>query len=225
MIALNGIPCHRAELQVPWTGSWIVKVALDATVAPAGPVTLTWGNATLIGTVDPTSSGVWQGEAFATVIGGIGWRSELPAGWLQNDAGLQGASVAQQAATLAGEVLTAPATAFRLLRVSYARVRRPASRVLQDVLAMGMVWWVEYGGTTRAGARVALPVPPRVEVLEYDPLEGWADLDADDVGQTLIGSVIQPAPPRRIEALRIVELCATADGAGQRIRAGVEVIS
>jgi len=223
MIALNGIPCHRAELQVPWTGSWIAKVALDGTVAPAGRVTLTWGNAILIGTVDPTSSGVWQGEAFATVIGGIGWSSELPAGWLQNDAGLQGASVAQQAATLAGEVLTAPPAAFRLLRVSYARVRRTASRVLQDVLA-SMVWWVEYGGTTRAGARVALPVPPRVEVLEYDPLEGWADLDADDVGQTLVGSVIPAAPPRRLQALRIVELCARADGAGQRIRAGVEVM-
>lgn len=224
MIALSGTPCHRAELHVPWRGSWIVKAALDGLISPSGLVTLTWGNAALVGTIDPDRGGAWQGEAFVTIIGGLGWRRILPAGWLQNDAGLQGASVAQQLATLAGEALTAPPTAFRLLRTSYARIMRTAAGSLEDVLATDADWWVEYAGTTSAGVRPPTPSLPTVEVLDYDAADGWADLDAEDVGQTLVGSVIAPAPPRRIEALRITELHAYVGAGGQRIRAAVEAL-
>lgn len=237
MIALNGSPCHRAELHVPWRGRWVAKAALDGATAPSGRATLTWGRATLIGTVDPTGGGTWQGEAFATIVGSsalpamdavgqisIGWARVLPAGWVQNDIGLQGIAVAQQLATLAGEVLTAPPTAFRLLRTSYARLRATAARSLETILAPGQDWWVEYAGTTTAGMRIPIQAPPMVEVLEYNAADGWADLDAEDVGQTLVGSVIAPAPPRRLEALRITELHAYVDGSGQRIRVSVEAL-
>lgn len=223
MITLNGLPCHRAELHVPWRGRWVACAAYDG-VVPIGRVSLTWGNAVLVGGVDPTGSGTWQGETLVTIVGGPGWGSVLPAGWLQNDAGLTGLAVAQQTATLAREALVAPATAFKLLRISYARPRREASRTLDDVLAPGAAWWVEYDGTTRAGIRLPTPAPPRVEVLEYDQEKHIAELDADDVSQTLVGSVIAPAPPRRLEALRIVELWANTGADGQHIRAAVEAL-
>jgi hypothetical protein len=192
---------------------------------PSGLVTLEWEQATLVGGLEAISSGTWQGEAVARIVGGPGWSKVLPAQWHQNDAGLTGAAIAQQCASLAGETISAPVTAFRGLRVSYSRPRRPASATLTDVLASGASWWVEFDGTTKAGARAATPAPKRVEVLEYEVAPREVELDADHVGQTLVGSVIQAAPPRRPQALRIVEIWASADHAGQRIRAVTEVVS
>ncbi len=222
MIAANGRLCHYAELLVPWSGRWQARVRLDGAV-PSGRITLSWGNATLIGGLDGRDSGTWQGEACATIVGGPGWSNVLPAQWHQNDAGLSGAVIAQQCAALCGETLVAPASAFRALRVSYSRAKRSALATLVNVLADGSAYWVEYDGTTKAGARPVTNAPKRVEVLEYAPGTRIVDLDADDISQTLVGSVIAAAPPRRPDALRIVELWAKADAAGQHIRAGVEI--
>lgn len=224
MLTLNGRPCHRGGLHVPWQGRWLAQVALDGAL-PSGKVTLLWGKTTLAGTVDPTSAGTWQGEARATIIGGIGWSNVLPALWLQNDAGLLGSAVAQQAATLAGETLVAPATAFRALRVSYSRPKRQASAALADVLADGAAWWVEFDGTTKAGVRPLVTAPARVDVLSLDPREGVAELDADDPGQVLVGSVMPALPPRRPSAYRIVEVQAALGPDGQRITAWLEVFN
>lgn len=222
MITLNGRLCHRGTLHVPWQGSWVAQAALDG-AAPTGRVSLVWGGATLVGTVDSTGTGAWQGETRVTIVGGFGWSRTLPPLWIQNDAGLNGLAVAQQAATLAGETLAASQSAFRGLRVSYSRPRRAASSTIADVLAETAVWWVDYGGTTRAGARPSLAASSRVEVLEFAADHGITELDADDVGQVLVGSVISAAPPRRPQALRIVELRAEIGAHGQRLTAAVEV--
>lgn len=221
MIALQGTPCHRARLHVPRQGRWLATVALDGT-APTGRVTLQWGNASLLGGVVARDTGAWQGEAIVTIVGGPGWSTVLPAQWHQNDAGLTGQAIAHQVAALAGETLSAPATAFRSLRTSYSRTRREAAATLADVLAKDALWWVEFDGVTRAGTRTSQNTPARVEVLSYDPGASWADLDADDVGQTLIGAVISASPPRRPHAFRIVELMAEIGERGQKLRASVE---
>lgn len=221
MIALNGRPCSSMTLDVPWRGRWVATVILPGET-PSGGVLLTWGSATLAGSVDPGSVGTWQGEARATVVGGLGWGAVLPATWLQNDAGLQAPAVAGQLAQLTGERLAAPANAFRRLRTTYARPRRAASASLQDLLARGAVWWVDLDGTTRAGARPSQVAPSRVEILELDAREGLAELDAEDVGQVLVGSVLAAAPPRRPRAFRIVELRASAGSEGQKFTAYLE---
>lgn len=222
MITLQDRPCHRAWFSAGYSGRWTARVKLDG-AAPAGRVTLRWGNATLIGGVEPQTSNAWQDEGTVTIVGGLGWSTVLPAQWHQNDAGLQGLTIARQAATLAGETLDAPATAFRALQVSYARPNAPASKTLQSVLAKQASWWVEYGGTTRAGTRPSPAAPARVEVLNYEPGQRRVELDADDISQTLVGAVIAAAAPR--QALRIVGFMAEIGDRGQRILADVQVVS
>lgn len=221
MIAVNGRPCSRASLHVPWRGRWVASVAVDGD-APAGRVTITWGSATLVGSVEPGSAGTWQGLARARVVGGLGWSTVLPAKWLQNDAGLLGSSIAGQLATLAGETLTAPANAYRTLGTTYPRTKRAAAATLSDLLAADADWWVEYGGTTRAGVRPSLPAGSTVEILDLDPQDGLAQLDAEDVSQLVVGAVIAAAPPRRPQALRLVELRAEVGEGGQKFMGWLE---
>lgn len=221
MITLDGRLCHRATLAVPWRGLWVATAALDGEV-PRGRVTLKWGAAALIGTVDPGDSGVWQGEALVTLVGGAGWSTVLPPLWTQNDAGLLGSQVAQQVAAAAGEVLTAPASAFRTLGTGYVRPRRSGATTLTDVLSSTATWWVEYGGGTGAGTRPSPSVPAGVEILELLADERWAELDAADPSLVLVGSVFAAAPPRRLVGYRIMELRAEASADGQRICAAVE---
>lgn len=223
MVTLAGRPCSSAELAVPWRGRWVAHAVLPG-AAPTGRVTLAWGAATLIGSVDPTGTGVWQGETRVTIVGGIGWARVLPALWLQNDAGLSGLAVAQQAATLAGETLQADTSAFRALRVSYSRPRREAGAIFGDVLVKGATWWVGFDGITRAGVRPSPAAHRAVEVLEHYPSTGEADLDASDPSQVLVGSIIAAAPPRRPRAFRIVELRASVGEGGQKFSAAVEVL-
>ncbi len=223
MITIAGRLAREAALLVPWQGQWVLKATLDG-AAPAGKVAVTWGAANLLGSVDPSATGVWQGETLVTIVGGFGWSTVLAAQWLQNDAGLSGLAVAQQTAQLAGEALVSTAAAWRALRVSYGRPKQPGARTLADLLAAGSTWWVDLDGTTRAGARPSTAAPKRVEVLEVEADRRFASLEADDVGQVLVGSVIAAAPPRRPRALRIVELHASIGEQGQRLRAAVESV-
>lgn len=223
MITLAGRLCRKASLSVPWQGQWVAHVTLDG-AAPAGKLELVWGASKLLGSVDATSTGEWQGESQVTLVGGFGWSTVQPAQWIQSDPGLLGSAVATQLAQLAGETLTAPASAFRALRSSYSRRRQTGAATLVDVLALGAAWWVELEGGSAAGTRASPAAPARVEVLELDVGLGRALLDADDVGQVRVGAVIAAAPPRRPRAMRIVEVHADIGDEGQKIKAFVEVL-
>jgi hypothetical protein len=229
VITIDGRPVHRAELHVPWSERWQIKVALDGTEALTGLVTIQWGATTLVGTVDDDESGTWQGETIATIVGGPGWAQEIPPVWQQSDSpGLSGLTVARQVAELVGETLAGPTTgaavaasSFRPLRVSYACPRATAASVLQDCLAPGAGWWIDFDGATRVGARPAPPTPARVALLELQAAEGWATLDAADPSDVLVGSTLAADPTRGLPALRIVELWAWSGPDGERYRAHV----
>lgn len=220
MITIVDRLAREATLFVPWQGQWILKATLDG-AAPTGRVPVVWGSARLQGSVDPSGTGVWQGETLVTIVGGLGWSTVLASVWIQNDSGLAGLAVAQQTAQLAGETLVAPASAWRALRVSYGRPKQSGARTLTQLLVSGSTWWVDLDGTTRAGARPSPAAPKRVEVLELDAERRFASLDADDVSQVLVGRVIAAAPPRRPRALRVVELHASIGEQGQLLRAAV----
>lgn len=229
MITIDGRPVHRAELHVPWEERWQIKVALDGTEPLTGLVTIQWGAAVLVGTVDDDESGTWQGETIATIVGGPGWAAEVPPAWQQSDSpGLSGLTVAQQVAELVSETLAgptpgaaAPASAFRPLRVSYARPRARAAEVLRDCLAPGASWWVDFDGATRVGVRTAPAVPARVALLDLQAAEGWATLDAADPSEVLVGSTLAADLTRGHPELRIVELWAWSGPDGERYRAHV----
>src|SRR5687767_4025364 len=106
MITIGGTPVHRAELHAKYHGRWTLEIAYAAEEAPSGLVSVAWGAATFTGTVDPKHVGVFNGEAIAKIVGGFGWSQQLPAAWYQSDnPGLQGRTIALQAAEQAGETL------------------------------------------------------------------------------------------------------------------------
>lgn len=219
---------HRAELWAAARGRWTLEIAYTDDVIPSGRVTVTWGSAAFVGTIDPSHVGYFNGEIIAKIVGGWGWSNELPSAWYQSDnPGVNGRTIATKAAEAVGETLYAatdtgkPATnLFRPMRVSYSRAKQTAGSVLEDVLAPGASWWTDFEGTTRVGVRVA-PLPAaRVVLLDYDPASKWAELDADDPA-SLIGATIPADPIRGTPALVINELFAWASDEGFRYRAAV----
>ena len=224
---------HRAELWASSRGRWTLEIAYSDEVIPSGRVTVTWGSATFVGTIDPNHVGYFNGEIVAKIVGGWGWSTELPATWYQSDnPGVQGRFVATKAAEAVGETLYGamgtdkPATnLFRPLRVSYSRPRQTAGGVLEDVLAPGVCHWTDFDGATRVGARPAPSTPPRVALLEFDrgAASKWADIDADDPAN-LLGATIPADPIRQTPALVINELYAWAGDEGFRYRAAVSTV-
>ena len=97
---------HRAELWASSRGRWTLEIAYSDEVIPSGRVTVTWGSATFVGTIDPNHVGYFNGEIVAKIVGGWGWSTELPATWYQSDnPGVQGRFVATKAAEAVGETL------------------------------------------------------------------------------------------------------------------------
>ena len=222
---------HRAELWASSRGRWTLEIAYSDEIIPSGRVTVTWGSATFVGTVDPNHVGYFNGEIVAKIVGGWGWSTELPATWYQSDnPGVQGRFVATKAAEAVGETLYGatgtdkPATnLFRPLRVSYSRPKQTAGSVLEDVLAPGVCHWTDFDGATRVGVRPAPSTPPRVALLDYDAASKWADIDADDP-TNLLGATIPADPIRQTPALVINELFAWASDEGFRYRAAVSTV-
>lgn len=218
---------HRAELWAASRGRWTLEIAYSDDVIPSGRVTVTWGSATFVGTIDPEHVGFFNGEIVAKIVGGWGWSTELPAAWYQSDnPGLRGRTIATKAAEAVGETLYAAtgtdrpaANLFRPLRVSYSRSKQTAGSVLEDVLAPGVSHWTDFDGSTRVGVRVAPSPAARVELLELDPGSKWADIDADDPAN-LLGAAIAADPVRGTPALVITELFAWAGEEGFRYRVG-----
>jgi hypothetical protein len=221
-ISIKGLPIHNAELHAPNAQSWTLDIAYTGEALPSGLVTVLWGNATFVGTVDPLHVGVFNTEIRCKIVGGYGWSTELPATWYQSDSpGVHGKTIATKAAEVVGETLVdASADTYRPLRVSYSRSKRTAGESLTDSLAPGNRWWVDFGGATRVGVRPAPSIPARVALLDYDPASKWAELDADDPSN-LIGATIPADPVRGFPALVIIELFAWGNDDGFRYRAGV----
>ncbi len=219
---------HRAELWAASRGRWTLEIAYSDDVIPSGRVTVTWGSATFVGTIDPEHVGYFNGEIVAKIVGGWGWSMTLPAAWYQSDnPGLQGRTIATKAAEAVSEMLYAATgtgkpeeNLFRPVYISYSRSKQTAGSVLKDVLKPGVAHWTDFDGSTRVGVRVA-PLPAaRVELLEYDAGSKWADIDADDPAN-LLGATIPADPIRGTPALVITELFAWAGEEGFRYRAAV----
>lgn len=220
-IYLNGQPCYRAKLDVPWTGGWIAKLSLDGTAVPSGAATIQWGGATLVGTIDPKGSGAWNDGLRITVIGGAGWSSKPAAKWFQNDAELMASAVATATATSVGERISFLAGADRKLGVAYSRRNVTAATTLRRVLGKRASWWVDFAGQTYAGLRPSTAASTAVELLDYDAENQWAELGADDPSQIPVGGTLGPFTSRLTTAVRVTELHVEADDKGQRYRAGI----
>jgi hypothetical protein len=152
-----------------YQGAWSVDAELEpeslaVNGLPSGKVTLSLGGVSMVGTVDPRSSGTFGPTGKVRVVaGGGGWDQAVPAQDFTNDGGITSTLVYQQTASLVRETVNdlAPAT----LGSKWERIGGPASRVFRDA-----PWWLDLAGVTQVGApRPAATADGSLVIHEWDP--------------------------------------------------------
>src|SRR5262245_42653421 len=111
MITVNGIRATAATIYVPQRGVWFADLDMGDDTALSGAVTISLGESgefTMHGTVsDPESGSFGLQRRVRVLAGGGGWARPIAPRDYVNDAGVDAKTVAQDAATAAGEVLGA----------------------------------------------------------------------------------------------------------------------
>lgn len=166
MNTIGPLQITSCTLHVPESGSWVLDVDHDLPTgapAPTGKVVCLVGGVPFVGTVDPSSSGVFGTRARSRVVGAIEWRKNLPKRDFQNPDGLTSAVVIAATAAELGIVATVVVQEF--LGKHFVRVVGPASQVLGR-----SGWWVSPEGITTVGPRPQSVPGPSFFLSEYDPL-------------------------------------------------------
>ena len=165
--SVDGHECETVTVYVPQRGVWYAECAMIEAPELSGRVTIALGDMRLSGTVDPAQTGTRGGQLFTRIVAGAGaWGTLLAPKAYHSDAGVQAATVAQDAAREAGETLSGAPTGS--IGVRYVRRAGPASQALSDATAGA--WWVDYDGVTQVGTRPALtPAADSYVVLDEQP--------------------------------------------------------
>lgn len=180
--SVGGYPCQRIELSEPARGVWFVDALLADAQVLTGRVEVVIGGMRLSGTVAQEYSGgaaTTGGRKVRVVAGGGGWGSLLPRRTYHSELGVRTRTVAQDAATAAGETLGAFAPAAERLGVDWVREAGTASRALEWA-AGGVSWWLDRQGVTHVGARAAVNPAGAYQLLTYDAGDRLVTLTADD---------------------------------------------
>lgn len=222
---------HQIEcvtIHVPGAGVWFADVDFAEAPEVSGRVTLTTGDTTWSGTIDPERNGVFGDRRRCRIVAGAGnWGALLPAKGYHNDAGVKARDVAADAAREAGETLGAFSNQLERLGNDYARIAGPASNILTDT-ARGSVWWVDRAGVTHVGIRATATVDPAIaRVVDYSPDERIVTLAPDSLAAVDVGSVITDSRLPEAVTITALEIRVTADsmrviawcGAGETTRA------
>lgn len=196
------------RIHVPGVGPWWADADFAEAPAVSGRVTIRAGSLELSGTVRADRAGTFGAQRRARIVAGAGaWGTLLPARAYHNDGGIQARTVAEDAAREAGEELGSsfvPRAAR--LGIDYVRQAGPASLALEDAIARGTPWWVDFEGRTQVGARVELEADREAyEVLEHDPRARVVTLAVDDLSAIGIGSILSERldEPQTIRELEI----------------------
>lgn len=216
LFLLGPIRVLSGKITIPWSGGWIADLVLDPEV-PADPpgeakLPLVLGeNAPFFGTVDGDRTGSFGGVHKARLVGGKGWRRELPPQHFRVPVQVLSPAVITPTAAAALEVATVLVPTPMGEDGSYVRHAGPASRVLE-----GMDWHVSRAGVTIVGPRVPVPLNPLdVELLHYDPATRTVELGGTTVVEP--GSIILPDPLRGLtETLTVRHVEITFGAAGFR---------
>lgn len=193
---LGGATVLSGRISIPWSGSWVADLVLDDE-PPVGKVPLILGeNAPMLGTIDPDHTGTFGQLHRARLVGGLGWRKDVPPQHFHSPGVLMSSGPIMATGAAVGEIATVVVP--EPLGEDYVRVGGPASRVLDPY-----DWHVELVGTTTVGPRLPKPLDPTsVELLQYDPSTRVATLG----GTTLVepGAIILPDPLRGLTSTLIV---------------------
>lgn len=191
---LNSERCTRVVVRVPQRGAWAADVDLESDADVGRGCVIALGpTLRLQGTAVSVQSGVFGKQRRLRVVGGAGgWGQALVTKAYHNDAGVKALLIAQDAARAVGETLGQFVPARERVGADYVRDSvRVASQVLDDAIGDGVLWWVDYAGTTHAAAQRPTPAPladGSYQVLAYDPRARMATLAFDDVAAIAIGS-------------------------------------
>lgn len=180
-----------ARLILPWSGCWKLEVDFDREVSLSGRVTARLGDLELVGTVDPTKTGRVGALTSATIVGGLGWSTVLPALPLHSDTGVRRSRIAADVAALVGETVSVASALDGVVGVDWQRRRGPALRTLEQLFPDA--WYVAEDGTTKAGDRPTRDVSGRLELIDADPTEQWIKVHAVDVRDVLPGLTLTDA--------------------------------
>jgi len=204
MSTLGTLTLERLMLAYPRFGSWRADCVMSGEEAPTGPLTLTVGDLTLVGSV--LRSGLdATGKPHAVVVGGIGWERPLSSPLSYHaDVGVRLRTVLTDLTRLSGEPMEQPTD--RALDLGFCAVAStPRAPVrLRDVLASmhrcGFVdkWRIDPDGVLRFGARVGAAVTARATVMRRNLGLGMRLVGIDGPLAFLPGAIVDGATVRTL---------------------------
>lgn len=215
---LNNLPCAEVELHVPRYGAPWARAELtgDATFTDGQRVTLAVAGLTVSATVvDVGSRG---GVTTVEMVGGAGgWFREVSASkGYRNDAGVSGANVAKDLASLVGETLANPEALARAMGAHFVRGMGQAAGALLSALgslpegSARIPWRVDLDGVTRLGERPQRP-SPTADIIDRDALGAWVAFAEEDAAPLLPGTTIEG------RAVTLTEIRATPGGTRETV--------
>jgi hypothetical protein len=164
--SLNGSRVTKAQVVIPYKGTWTADVWIDDATDLTGAVTLIIGDLTLIGTV--TRGGSFTGQSSFRLIGGAGgWMKTIGPRYYQKPAGVKASVILTDAGREVGE--TVSVTADRTLGQAFVREQGPAARVLA---MLAESWFVKEDGVTVVGPRSTPTIVSPFELVKADREKG-----------------------------------------------------
>lgn len=172
---LSGERLVSGSVMVPRYGAWVADVALAVQTTLPSPVTLTFGNVTLVGAV--VRSGAYAGSRSYRLVGGHGgWRRNVGARAYAATSGVLSTMVLGDLAAEVGEVVQVNAPEY--LGASYVRTAGPASTTLRQIAA---TWWVDALGVTQVdGVRSQALVTSEFLPTHRDGAAGLVQIATED---------------------------------------------
>jgi hypothetical protein len=204
---INGHRLARLSVHMPEYGLWIADASFPDLLADdqlKGLAVISVGNMHLDGYFLATSTGSFQLQSFARIIGGAGKMGTLlTRKHYHSDAGILVSTISNDAIREAGESLGSSVLTSQRVGVDYVRKECSASKVLGG---LGVPWYASSDGKINIGNRLSREISKPYEIMNYDPTLRMATVTTDDPDALLPGSVLRsripsPLPIRELEFL------------------------
>ena len=192
---IGGQEVISCQLWLRWSGAWSATVQSPSDTVLSGKQTLLLGSLALVGTIEPTMSGVYNNVAnYRIVAGAGGWGKTVPAKNYHNDLGVKLREVLADLGNACGETVTTS----REDRLSVDYLRREDKAGLCLLGLIGKNWYVAPNGTTVCDARSTSEITAEVQLLKHNPITKRSSLFVDDLASISVGSILRSTPQPQV---------------------------